>query len=124
MKKESLMYAITGITGQVGGTVARTLLAQGLPVRAVVRDAAKGRAWSERGCDVAVAAMDDADALARAFADTAGVFVLPPPNFDPEPGFPRRAPRSPLCARRSMRRGRRAWCACRPWARRPRSPTC
>jgi NAD(P)H dehydrogenase (quinone) len=88
MKKESLMYAITGITGQVGGTVARTLLAQGLPVRAVVRDAAKGRAWSERGCDVAVAAMDDADALARAFADTAGVFVLPPPNFDPEPGFP------------------------------------
>jgi NAD(P)H dehydrogenase (quinone) len=54
------MYAITGITGQVGGTVARTLLAQGLPVRAVVRDAAKGRAW----------------------------------------------------------------CACRPWARRPRSPTC
>jgi NAD(P)H dehydrogenase (quinone) len=32
------MYAITGITGKVGGTVARTLLAGGKPVRAVVRD--------------------------------------------------------------------------------------
>jgi NAD(P)H dehydrogenase (quinone) len=106
MKKESLMYAITGITGQVGGTVARTLLAQGLPVRAVVRDAAKGRAWSERGCDVAVAAMDDGDALARAFAGTAGVFVLPPPNFDPEPGFPE--------ARAEIAAVRRALDAARP----------
>ena len=31
------MYAITGITGKVGGTLARTLLADGRPVRAVVR---------------------------------------------------------------------------------------
>ena len=37
------MCAITGIkTGKVGGIVARTLLAAGLPVRAVVRDADKG----------------------------------------------------------------------------------
>lgn len=88
VKKESLMYAITGITGQVGGAVARALLAQGKPVRAVVRDEAKGRVWAGLGCEVAIAAMDDAAALARAFAGTAGVFVLPPPNFDPEPGFP------------------------------------
>jgi nucleoside-diphosphate-sugar epimerase len=33
------MYAITGITGKVGGALAATLLATGLPVRAVVRDA-------------------------------------------------------------------------------------
>jgi uncharacterized protein YbjT (DUF2867 family) len=82
------MYAITGITGQVGGAVARALLAQGKPVRAVVRDEARGRVWAGLGCEVAVAAMDDAAALASAFAGTAGVFVLPPPNFDPEPGFP------------------------------------
>lgn len=88
VKKESLMYAITGITGQVGGAVGRALLAQGKPVRAVVRDEAKGRVWAELGCEVAIAAMDDAAALARAFAGAAGVFVLPPPNFDPEPGFP------------------------------------
>ncbi len=36
------MYAITGITGQVGGAMARALLEAGQPVRAVVRDAVKG----------------------------------------------------------------------------------
>ncbi|WP_445289336.1 NmrA family NAD(P)-binding protein [Variovorax atrisoli] len=82
------MYAITGITGQVGGAVARALLAEGQPVRAVVRDEGKGRPWAALGCEVAVAEMDDAQALTRAFSGAAGVFVLPPPNFDPEPGFP------------------------------------
>ena len=32
------MFAITGITGKVGGEVARNLLAGNQPVRAVVRD--------------------------------------------------------------------------------------
>ncbi len=82
------MYAITGITGQVGGAAARALLSAGQPVRAIVRSAEKGRPWADLGCEVAVAEMTDAPALARAFADTAGVFVLPPPNFDPAPGFP------------------------------------
>ncbi|MGJ7603962.1 NmrA family NAD(P)-binding protein [Variovorax sp. LT1R20] len=82
------MYAITGITGNVGGAVARNLLAQGRPVRAVVRDATKGKAWSDLGCEVAIADMNDAQALARAFAGARGVFILPPPNFDPTPGFP------------------------------------
>lgn len=82
------MYAITGITGQVGGAVARTLLASKLPVRAVVRDPAKGAAWEARGCEVALAAIDDPGALAAAFAGTEGVFVLLPPLFDPTPGFP------------------------------------
>ena len=82
------MYVITGITGRVGGAVARTLLDAGQPVRAVVRDAAKGAAWAARGCEVSVAAMDDAAALSRAFAGAEGVFVLPPPCFDPAPGFP------------------------------------
>ncbi|MFV0671585.1 NmrA family NAD(P)-binding protein [Variovorax sp. tm] len=82
------MYAITGITGQVGGAVARALLAEGQPVRAVVRDEGKGRPWAALGCEVAIAEMDDTQALTRAFSGAAGVFVLPPPNFDPEPGFP------------------------------------
>ena len=46
------MYAITGITGKVGGIVANILLEAGLPVRAVVRDAEKGRAWAAKGCEV------------------------------------------------------------------------
>ncbi|MGJ7567316.1 NmrA family NAD(P)-binding protein [Variovorax sp. GB1R11] len=82
------MYAITGITGKVGGAAARHLLSLGLPVRAVVRDAAKGRLWSDQGCEVALADMEDAEALTRAFTGVAGAFVLPPSEFDPQPGFP------------------------------------
>jgi uncharacterized protein YbjT (DUF2867 family) len=82
------MYAITGITGKVGGALANALLNAGLPVRAIVREAAKGRDWEARGCEVAVAEMEDADALASAFEGAQGVFILPPSEFDPEPGFP------------------------------------
>ncbi len=82
------MYAITGITRKVGGALARTLLAAGQPVRAVVRDGGKAKAWAEQGCEVALAEMEDASALAAAFKDTDGAFVLPPSEFDPAPGFP------------------------------------
>jgi uncharacterized protein YbjT (DUF2867 family) len=82
------MYAITGITGQVGGVLAESLLAAGQPVRAVVRDANKGAAWAARGCEVALATMTDEHALARAFEGAQGVFILPPPVFDPAPDFP------------------------------------
>lgn len=81
------MYAITGITGKVGGAVAEALLAAGLPVRAVVRDAGKGQAWAARGCQVALAQMDDAAALALAFKDSDAVLVLPPSECDPAPRF-------------------------------------
>ena len=82
------MYAITGITGQVGGAVAENLLAEGKQVRAIVRNAGKVTAWAERGCQVALADINDADALTKAFAGTSGVFVMLPPVFDPSPGFP------------------------------------
>ena len=82
------MYAITGITGKVGGALARTLLAAGQSVRAVVRNAAKGRSWAEKGCEVALAEMEDATTLTSAFKEVDGVFVLPPSEFDPAPGFP------------------------------------
>jgi NAD(P)H dehydrogenase (quinone) len=82
------MYAVTGITGKVGGVVARDLLAAGQKVRAVVRDAAKGESWADNGCEVAVAEISDAAALTAAFAGTDGIFLMTPPNYDPEPGFP------------------------------------
>ncbi|MBZ9921891.1 NmrA family NAD(P)-binding protein [Mesorhizobium sp. BR1-1-7] len=82
------MYAITGITGKVGGALARNLLADGLPVRAVLRDATKAVEWKAKSCDVALAEMDDAASLASAFKGADGVFILPPSEFDPEPGFP------------------------------------
>src|ERR1700734_370190 len=82
------MFAITGITGNVGSELARSLLAAKRPVRPVVRDLGKGAGWVERGCDLARADIDDAPALAAAFKGAEGVFVLVPPNFDPAPGFP------------------------------------
>lgn len=82
------MYAITGITGKVGGAVARNLLAAGQPVRAVLRDAAKADTWRAQGCDIALAEMTDAKALTAAFAGAEAVFILPPPIFDPLPDFP------------------------------------
>jgi NAD(P)H dehydrogenase (quinone) len=82
------MYAITGITGKVGGALARVLLADGQPVRAVVRAADKGDAWAERGCEVALAEMHDTASLTAAFKGAQGVFILPPSEFDPSPGFP------------------------------------
>jgi len=82
------MYAITGITGQVGGAVATSLLQRGLKVRAIVRDQNKGRAWEKEGCEIALADFSDAAALAVAFSNVAGVFVMIPANFAPSPGFP------------------------------------
>jgi NAD(P)H dehydrogenase (quinone) len=85
------MFAITGITGNVGNQVAEALLAAGQPVRAIVRDAAKGDAWASRGCGVAVADIHDSKALAEAFRGAEGVFVMVPPIFDPLEGFPEAA---------------------------------
>ena len=82
------MFAVTGITGQVGGAAARTLLDAGLSVRAVMRDAAKGAPWKEPGCEIALADMKDAAALTAALSGVDGVFVMIPPIFDPTPGFP------------------------------------
>jgi uncharacterized protein YbjT (DUF2867 family) len=81
------MFAVTGVTGKVGGAVARALRDAGLPVRAVVRDAAKGAPWAARGCNVAVADLDEVAPLAAAFTGVGGAFAVLPPIFDPTPGF-------------------------------------
>jgi uncharacterized protein YbjT (DUF2867 family) len=85
---EANMFAITGITGKVGGAVARNLLAQGHKVKAVVRNAEKAQPWIAQGCEAAIASVDDTAGLTAAFRGTEGVFLLTPPDYDPEPGFP------------------------------------
>jgi uncharacterized protein YbjT (DUF2867 family) len=77
----------------------------------VVRDPAKAAVWAERGCEVAIAGMEDAAALGRAFAGTRGVFVLPPPLFDPAPGFPeaRAVAAAARAALEAARPGRVVW---------------
>src|SRR5437763_14805004 len=82
------MYAITGITGQVGSVLAENLLVAQQHVRAVVRRANTGTSWKDRGCELAHATIEDTASLTAAFRGMEGVFVLVPPNFDPQPGFP------------------------------------
>ena len=82
------MYAVMGITGNVGGAVARTLLAKGQKVRGIVRNPEKAAEWQKQGAELFKADYDDVDALTAAFTGVAGVFVMVPPNFAPAPGFP------------------------------------
>lgn len=76
-----MYFAISGVTGHTGRAAAETLLAWGHRVRVIVRDAAKGEAWSARGAEVAVADLTDTAAYAHALRGTDGAYVLLPPNF-------------------------------------------
>jgi NAD(P)H dehydrogenase (quinone) len=82
------MYAITGITGRVGGAAARALLANGHQIRAIVRDPAKATAWEALGAEIAVADVLDARAMTAALSGVEGAFIMLPPNFAPATGFP------------------------------------
>jgi uncharacterized protein YbjT (DUF2867 family) len=115
------MYAITGITGKAGGVIARNLLADGQSVRAVLRDQAKRATWAAKGCDVAIAEMECAEQLSAAFSGARGVFVLPPSDFDPEPGYPEAKRVIDAVARALTTKGSYA---CRPSAQTPPTITC
>jgi len=72
------MYAITGVTGHVGAATATELLERGVPVRAVVRNPAKGADWEEKGAETVVADFSDRAALAQALRGSEGAFVMLP----------------------------------------------
>lgn len=68
------MIVVTGATGDVGGRVARELVARGLSCRLIVRDAA--RAPDLPGVEVALATYDDAEALSAALDPGDRVFMV------------------------------------------------
>jgi uncharacterized protein YbjT (DUF2867 family) len=75
------MYVVAGASGHTGKVVAETLLAQKRPVRVVVRDAAKGEPWKQRGAEVAAAELDDVGALTSALRGASGAYLLLPPHW-------------------------------------------
>ena len=75
------MFVVAGVTGHVGSVVAETLLAKGQKIKVIVRDAAKGAAWSSKGAEVAVGALDDQAFLTTALKGATGFFTLLPPNM-------------------------------------------
>ncbi len=68
---------VTGATGKTGGAVARQLLHEGWPVRALVhRDDARSEALRHSGAEVVVADMFDADQLAAALRGVQRVYYV------------------------------------------------
>jgi NAD(P)H dehydrogenase (quinone) len=80
------MFAVMGITGNVGGAIADSLIERGNKVRGIVRDAAKAQAWKEKGVELFTADYDDN--LTAGFTGVEGIFAMIPPNMAPDPGFP------------------------------------
>lgn len=87
------MFALIGAAGKIGYATASTLRAKGLPVRAILRDAAKAERLSALGCEVVLADLQDPVALGRALAGAEAVqIILPPaPQAEDGPGDMRRS---------------------------------
>jgi uncharacterized protein YbjT (DUF2867 family) len=71
-------FVVAGATGRVGSVVAGDLLDRGHDVTVVVRDAARGERWIERGATVAVGTLGDAPFLTGVLRDADGFFALLP----------------------------------------------
>lgn len=72
----------------MGGATALRLLNDGHSVRALVRDAQKTAAWSQKGVEVRQGDFNDATALAAAMQGVDAAFLMLPPFFTPGPDFP------------------------------------
>jgi NAD(P)H dehydrogenase (quinone) len=68
------MIAVTGVTGGLGGRVARRLAERGVAQRLVVRD--PGRAPALDGAEVVTGSYDDPDGLRRAFQGATTLFMV------------------------------------------------
>lgn len=82
------MFAILGITGNVGGATARALLEAGEKVRGMVRDKARAAHWARQGVELVEGDLNDIGRLTAAIRGCDGVLVMVPPYFAPAPGFP------------------------------------
>lgn len=80
------MFAIFGAAGKVGYATSLALREANVPVRAVLRDDSKAARLSEIGCEIAIADLYDAEALAKAMADAETVQVVVPPSTQAKDG--------------------------------------
>ena len=80
------MFAIIGAAGKVGYATALALREAGMPVRAILRDEAKAERLIKIGCEVTVANLQDAKALAKAIGNADVVQLILPPSPQDEDG--------------------------------------
>ena len=83
MKNDKLPILVFGATGRQGGSVARALLREGWPVRALVRDpsAPASVALRNAGLEVMTGSFQDPHAMLAAMKDTYGIFSVLPANM-------------------------------------------
>jgi uncharacterized protein YbjT (DUF2867 family) len=101
--------AVVGSTGQVGGEVARLLLARGVGVRALGRNPEKLKSLAALGAEPHAPDCHDASALAQVFRHADGVFVMIPPGYDhPDPRTHQRETADAIAAALQVARTRHA----------------
>ncbi len=78
MELHDQVILVTGATGRQGGAVARHLLADGWPVRALVRDPGKptAEALVQQGVELVRGDLDDPDSLEQALTGVYGVYSV------------------------------------------------
>lgn len=79
------MHVVFGANGRAGGETARALIERGEPVRVVLRHPDQGQPWKALGAEIAIASIDDAEAVSTALAGAAAVFLLNPPPVEGDP---------------------------------------
>lgn len=79
------MHVVFGANGRAGGETARALIKRGEAVRVVLRRKEQAAPWEAAGARVAVASIDDAEAVAAALDGASGAFLLNPPPVTGDP---------------------------------------
>lgn len=79
------MYVVLGANGRAGGEAAHALIERGEAVRVVLRRKEQGEKWTALGAEVAVASIEDADAMADALEGASAAFLLNPPPVSGDP---------------------------------------
>ena len=74
------MFVIAGASGHTGSVVASTLLGRARRCASSCATRRRASRGSAQGAEVAVADLDDAEALATALAGADGVYALVPPD--------------------------------------------
>lgn len=83
--EEKLVHVVFGANGRAGGETARALIERGETVRVVVRQPQHGEPWKAVGAEVAVASINDVDAVSEALTGATAAFLLNPPPVDGDP---------------------------------------
>lgn len=79
------MYVVLGANGRAGSETARALIERGKAVRVVLRRKEQGEKWTALGAEVAVASIEDVDAMANALKGARAAFLLNPPPVSGDP---------------------------------------